>query len=261
MQENIRRIDTNIYGDIAYRFLYSICPAKSDFLANLGSGLCLGRYKRFIQICRDPNNLIYITINDPCVSLENRADWLKSENISTYIFDKTDAQILSWLATRIKLYLNKKVQHHDWFYEKDDNVNNITKLKISDKWWNDTNGYVISSLHVNHDCKEDECTTIADLYNICQSLKGKKKIKNRDRILGKPLTDDEILNAKCIAEMKDKLVNEYHIQQCKLCETYHQKLKDEYDNLKKEYTDKLHAIDPTCEASKILNSCHSMITN
>jgi hypothetical protein len=218
-------------------------------LAGLGSGLCLGRYKKYIQICKDPNNLIYITINDPCVPLEDRADWLKSYSISTYIFDKTDAQILSWLATRIKLYLNKKVQHHDWFYEKDDNVNNITKLKISNKWWNDTNSYVISSLHVNHGRKDNEYTTIADLYKICQSLKGKKKIKNGDRILGKPLVDDEILNAKHIAEMKDKLVNEYHIQQRKLFETYRQKLKDEYDKLQKEFIDKLHMIDPTCNAN------------
>lgn len=251
MQENIRRINTNMYGDIVYKFLYSICPAKSDFLANLGSGACLGKYKRFIQICRDPNNLIYITINDPCVSPENRTDWLKSKDISTYIFDKSDAQILSWLATRIKLYLNKKVQHNDWFYEKDDDINNISGLKKSDKWWNDTNSYVISSLHVNHGCKEDECTTIADLYNICQILKCKKKIKNADRLIGKPLTNNEILNAKHIAEMKDKLVNEYHIQKCKLFETYHQKLKDEYDNFRKEFIDKLYAIDPGCNANDI----------
>lgn len=252
MQENIRRIDTNMYGDIAYRFLYSICPAKSDFLSNLGSGLCLGRYKRFIQICRDPNNLIYITLNDPCVSLENRADWLKSEDISTYIFDKSDAQILAWFASKIKLYLNKKVQHHNWFYEKYNDADNILKYKISNKWWNDTNSYVISSLRVNQDCKEDDYTTIADLYNICQSLKGKKKIKNGDRILGKPLTDDEVLNAKCIAEAKDKLIKEYHIQQRKLFETYHQKFKDEYDKLTKEFTDKLYTIDPTCNANDML---------
>lgn len=254
MKENTRRINTNMYGDIAYKFLYSICPAKSDFLAGLGTGQCLGRYKNYIQIGKDPNNLIYITINDPCVSLEDRADWLKSYSISTYIFDKTDAQILSWLATKIKLYLNKKVQHYDWFYEKDDNVNNIIKVKISNKWWNDTNGYVISSLSVNQGRKDDECTTIADIYKICQSLKGNKKIKNGDRIFGKPLTDNEILNAKHIAEMKDKLVNEYRIQQRKLFETYHQKLKDEYDKLQKEFTDKLHTIDPNCDFDSVFKT-------
>jgi hypothetical protein len=256
MQENIRRIDTNMYGDIAYRFLYSICPAKSDFLANLGSGLCLGRYKRFIQICKDPNNLIYITINDPCVSLENRADWLKSEDISTYIFDKPDAQILSWLATRIKLYINKKVQHHDWFYEKDDNANNISGLKQSDKWWNSKNYYVIDSLRVNRGCKEDECTTIADLYNICQILKGKKKIENDDRLIGKPLTDDEILNAKNIAEMKSKLFYEFQDCQDKLFIKLHNLMQVEYDKLREQFTKKLHDIDPDCDFDSVFGHIH-----
>lgn len=252
MEKNIRRIDTNMYGNIAYKFLYSICPDNSDFLGGLGCISCLGRYKRFIQICKDPNNLIYITIDDPCVPLEDRADWLKSYDISTYIFDKTDAQILSWLATKIKLYINKKVQHHNWFYEKYNDADNILKFKISNKWWNSENDYVIYSMHVNHNCKDSECVTIADIFNICRSLKGKKKIKNKERILGKPLTNDEILNAKRITEMKDTLVNEYRIQQHKLFETYHQKFKDEYDKLTKEFTDKLHAIDPTCNVNDML---------
>lgn len=253
MQDNIRRININMYGDIAYRFLYSICPAKSDFLANLGSGACLGRYKRFMQICRDPNNLIYITINDPCVSPENRADWLKSKDISTYIFDKSDAQILSWLATRIKLYLNKKVQHHDWFYEKDDNANNISRLKQSDKWWNSKNYYVINSLHVNHGRKEDACTTIADLYNICQILKGKKKIENDDRLIGKPLTDNEVLNAQNIAEMKSKLFYEFQDCRNKLCEKFRNLMRIEYDKLQEQFINKLYDIDPNCDFDSVFN--------
>jgi hypothetical protein len=247
MQENIRRINTNMYGDVAYRFLYSICPAKSDFLANLGSGACLGRYKRYMQICKDPNNLIYITLNDPCVSPEDRTDWLKLHSISTYIFDKTDAQILSWLATRIKLYLNRKVQHHDWFYEKDDN----DRYKKSDKWWNSKNYYVIDSLHVNHGRKEDECTTIADLYNICQILKGKKKIENADRLIGKPLTDDEILNAQNIAEMKSKLFYEFRDCKIKLCEKFRNLMEVEANKLREQFTKKLHDIDPNCDFDSV----------
>jgi hypothetical protein len=253
MQENIRRINTNMYGDVAYKFLYSICPAKSDFLAGLGTGPCLGRYKRFMQICRDPDNLIYITINDPCVSPENRADWLKSEDISSYIFDKPDAQILSWLAARIKLYLNRKVQHHDWFYEKDDNANNISGLKKSDKWWNSKNYYVIYSLHVNHGRKEDECTTIADLYNICQILKGKKKTENDDRLIGKPLTNDEILNARNIAEMKSKLFYEFMDRRTKLCEKFRNLMQAEYNKLREQFTKKLHYIDPNCDFDSAFN--------
>jgi hypothetical protein len=110
-------------------------------------------------------------------------------------------------------------------------------------------------LSINQNCEDSECITIADIFNICQILKGKKKIKNGDQLIGKPLTDDEILNAKHISEMKDKLVNEYRIQQRKLFETYHQKLKDEYDNFRKEFIDKLRAIDPTCNANDIFGLC------
>jgi hypothetical protein len=252
MQENIRRINTNMYGDIAYRFLYSICPDKSDFLASLGSGPCLGRYKRFMQICRDPDNLIYITINDPCVSLENRADWLKSEDISTYIFDKSDAQILSWLATRIKLFLNKKAQYCDFFYEKDDN----DSYKKSDKWWNDKNDCVIVSLSINRNCKDSERVTVADIFNICQILKGKKKIENDDRLIGKPLTDDEILNAKNIAEMKSKLFYEFQDCQDKLFIKLHNLMQAEYDKLREQFTKKLHDIDPDCDFDSVFGHIH-----
>jgi hypothetical protein len=63
---------------------------------------------------------------------------------------------------------------------------------------------------------------------------------------------NEIANSKHVAEMKNKLIDEYRIQQHKLFETYRQKLKDEYDNLRKEFADKLHAIDATCNANDML---------
>jgi hypothetical protein len=135
------------------------------------------------------------------------------------------------------------VQHHDWFYEKDDNAG----LKKSDKWWNSKNYYVIDSLHVNHGRKEDECTTIADLYNICQILKGKKKIENADRLIGKPLTNDEILNAQNIAEMKSKLFYEFRDRRDKLCEKFRNLMRVEYDKLREQFTNKLHDIDPNCD--------------
>ena len=253
MLKNTRRINTNMYGNIAYRFLYSICPDKSDFLGGLGCISCLGRYKRFMQICKDPNNLIYITIDDPCVPLEDRADWLKSRDISTYIFDKTNAQILSWLATKIKLYINKKVQHHDWFYEKDDDANNISGLKKSDKWWNSKNDYVIYSMSINRDCKESERVTIADIFNICQILKGKKKIKNDDRLIGRPLTDDEALNAQNMAEMKSKLFYEFQDCKSKLFIKFHNLMRDEYNKLQEQFTNKLHDIDPDCDFDSVFN--------
>jgi thymidylate kinase len=95
---------------------------------------------------------------------------------------------------------------------------------------------------------------MSDVYIICKELTS-RKTKSHNRIVGKALTIEEInenANAKRIAEMKDKLVNEYHIQQRKLFETYHQKLKDEYDKLQKEFTDKLHTIDPLCNTNDIL---------
>jgi hypothetical protein len=99
---------------------------------------------------------------------------------------------------------------------------------------------------------------MSDVYLICRKLTG-RKTESHDRIVGKALTTEEIneiANAKHVTEMKDKLIDEYRIQQHNLFETYRQKLKDEYDRLGKEFADRLHAIDATCNANDMLGlSC------
>lgn len=108
-------------------------------------------------------------------------------------------------------------------------------------------------MSINRNCKDSERVSVADIFNICQILKGKKKIENDDRLIGKPLTDDEILNARNIAEMKSKLFYEFRDCRTKLCEKFHNLMQVEADKLREQFANKLHDIDPDCDFDSVFN--------
>jgi hypothetical protein len=246
MKPKFRRINTGLYSDVAYETLmllqlypYFYCFSDRSDRAEV--------FRKFFIVKRDSDNQVYIEISkeqryNVGSSLNNRFF-----NMPNPFLKKSNTEVLKFLAKKLKVATQYDAKRRA-------SRNNLD-IDEWTKWSADNKNCIFSPAEYSTFNLSLTChITMSDVYLICKELTG-RKTELRDKIVGKALTIEEIneiANAKHISEMKDKYIHEYHIQQRKLFETYRQKLKDEYDNLRKEFIDKLHTIDPMCNANVML---------
>jgi uncharacterized protein YpbB len=237
-----------MYSDIAYETL-KLLQTYYYFWGCFSDRVDV--FRKFFTVKRDSDMQVYIEISKEQrykvgSSLNNRFF-----NMLNPFLKKSNTEVLKFLAKKLKVATQYDAKRRA-------SRNNLD-IDEWTKWSADNKNCVFSpdeysTFNLSLTCH----ITMSDVYLICKKLTGIKN-KSHDRIVGKALTIEEIneiANSKHVAEMKDKLIDEYRIQQYKLFETYRQKLKDEYDNLRKEFTDRLHAIDATCNANDMLGlSC------
>lgn len=243
MKPKFRRINTGMYSDVAYETLkllqtyyYFYCFSdKADV------------FRKFFTVKRDSDMQVYIEISKEQRYKAGSSLTNRFFNMLNPFLKKSNTEILKFLTKKLKVAAQYASERYA----------SRNKLNVDEwtKWSADNKKYVFSPTEYSTFDLSLTChITMSDVYLICKELTG-RKTTSHDRIIGKALTIEEIneiANAKHIAEMKDKYIREYCIQRDKLFKTYRQKLKDEYDNLKKEFVDKLHVIDPLCNVNDML---------
>ena len=233
-----------MYSDVAYEtlkllqtyyYFYGCFSDRADV------------FRKFFNVKRHSDMQVYIEISKEQRYTAGSSLTNRFFNMLNPFLKKSNTEILEYLTKKLKIAAQYDAKRHA-------SRNNLD----IDEWtkWSANNKNCVFSPdeYSTFDLSLTCHITMSDVYIICKKLTG-RKTESHDRIVGKALTIEEIneiANAKHVAEMKEKLINEYRIQQHKLFETYHQKLKDEYDRLGKEFTDRLHAIDATCNANDML---------
>ena len=246
MKSKFRRINTGMYSDVAYETLmllqtypYFYCFSDRSDRAEV--------FRKFFIVKRDSDNQVYIEISKEQRYKSGSRLTNRFFNMLNPFLKKSNTEILKFLIKKLKVAAQYAAERYA----------SRNKLNIDEwtKWRADNKNCVFSPAEYSTFDLSLTChITMSDVYLICKELTSRKN-ESHDRIVGKALTIkeiNEIANAKHIDEMKDKLIDEYHIKQRKLFETYRQKLKDEYDRLGKEFADKLHEIDPMCNANDML---------
>lgn len=247
MKSKFRRINIGMYSDVAYETLKLLQTYCYFYCFSDRAEV----FRKFFMVKRDSDMQVYIEISKEQRYKAGSSLTNRFFNMLNPFLEKSNTEILKFLAKKLKV----AAQYASECYA------SINELNVDEwtKWSADNKKCVFSPTDYSTFDLSLTChITMFDVYLICKKLTG-IKTESHDRIVGKALTIEEIneiADTKHVVEMKDKLIDEYRIQQCKLFETYRQKLKDEYDNLRKEFTDRLHAIDATCNANDMLGlSC------
>lgn len=248
MKTKFRRINTGMYSDVAYETL-KLLQTYYYFYGCFSDRVDV--FRKFFNVKRDSDMQVYIEISKEQRYKAGSSLTNRFFNMLNPFLKKSNTEILKFLAKKLKVATQYDAKRHA-------SRNNLD-IDEWTKWGADNKNCVFSpDEYSTFDLSLTCHITMSDVYLICKELTG-RKTKSHDRIVGKALTIkeiNEIANAKQVAEMKDKLIDEYRIQQRKLFETYRQTLKDDYDRLGKEFADRLYAIDATCNANDMLGlSC------
>ena len=244
MKPKFRRINTSMYNDVAYETL-KLLQTYYYFYGCFSDRVDV--FRKFFNVKRDSDMQVYIEISKEQRYKAGSSLTNRFFNMLNPFLKKSNTEVLKFLAKKLKVATQYAAKHYA----------SRNKLNVDEwtKWSADNKNCVFSpDEYSTFDLSLTCHITMSDVYLICKKLTG-RKTESHDRIVGKALTIEEIneiANAKHISEMKDKYIREYRIQQCKLFETYRQKLKDEYDNLKNEFANKLHMIDPMCNVNVML---------
>lgn len=210
--DKCRRISTCMYGDKAFDVLDTLCIVG------------LGDYGGLVSVNRDFDNKICVII--------------KNSSYSSLDFDfnkKTDAQILSWLARRLKHYVSIDASFYGW---------------TKGNWWNSRNTEATETMCVNWYRPSNDLVSIADFYKICQCLKGKWNTPD-SKIVSKPLTVAEIESKVVVDNAKRKAIVAFHAKSSELQQKLDRRLTAEIDKAREKCIAKCLKIDPNFKENEI----------
>ena len=211
--DKCRRISTCMYGDKAFDVLETFCVVG------------LGDYGGLVGIDRGDDNRI-------CVKVKNGS-------YSTLDFDfnkKTDTQILSWLAGRLKRYVSIDASFYGWTMDK--------------QWWNSKNDKVAKSMCVNWYRPSNDLVSIADFYKICQCLKSKWNTPD-SKIVSKPLALAEIESKAAVDTAKRKAIAAFYAESSELQQKLNRRLTAEIGKAREKCIAKCLKIDPNFKEAEI----------
>jgi len=210
--DKCRRISTHMYGDKAFDVLETFCAVG------------LGEYGGLVGIDRSDDNRI-------CVKVKNGS-------YSSLDFDfnkKTDAQILSWLAGRLKRYVSIDASFYGW---------------TKGKWWNSRNAEAAETMCVNWYRPSNDLVSIADFYKICQCLKGKWNTPD-SKIVSKPLTLAEIESKAAVDNAKRKAIAAFYAESSELRQKLDRRLTTEIGKAREKCIAECLKIDPNFKEAEI----------
>jgi hypothetical protein len=219
---NVRRIDTNMYGDVAFAIMDYLCSCS-----------VIGyKYSNFMSAKRDEDGMSYVVVDG---SLADDEDVQKRYRPSEKFLGKSDEQILSWLADRLKRKTAEEARWCSW-----------RKDWKGEDWWCPENEGVLEHTSLNWYRKGDDRVKISDIYAVHSVLKGKRDMVadgTDERIVGRARTKSEIGKMRLDLKMKEKLADEYAEEIKRLHEEMLAEMSGKADSVRKRFDAKARDID------------------
>ena len=219
---NVRRIDTNMYGDVAFAIMDYLCSCS-----------VIGyKYSNFISAKRDEDGMTYVVVDG---SLADDEDVQKGYRPSGKFLGKSDAQILSWLADRLKRKTEEEARWCSW-----------RKDWKGEDWWCLENEGVLEHVRLNWNRKGGDLVRISDIHAVYSVLKGKLDVEadgTDQRIVGRARTKDESGKMRLDRKMKEKLADEYAKEIRRLHEEMLAEMSGKADSVRKRFDAKARDID------------------
>jgi len=220
--ENVRRIDTNMYGDVAFAIMDYLC----------GTSVIGYKYSNFVSAKRDEDGMSYVVVDR---SLADDEDVQKRYRPSGKFLGKSDAQILSWLADRLKRKTAEEARWCSW-----------RKDWKGEDWWCLENEGVLEHVSLNWNRKGEDQAKISDIYAVHSVLKGRwdwSADGTGRRIVGRARTKGEVGKMRLDRKMKEDLADEYVSEIRKMQKEMLDKMSEKADKIRKRFDVKARDID------------------